>query len=158
VSPFAVDSNVIVYAFDRDAGSKHQRAREILLSAPPARLRLPLQAAGETFAVLTRRRGWATSEARDVVENLMTLMPIIAATSSSVSSAMLLSERHSVSFWDAQIVAAAAAGGCSGLLSEEVQDGRRFAASDVGRVFHIVNPFNEANRAMLETSGLLRTN
>ncbi len=88
----------------------------------------------------------------------MTLMPIIAATSSSVSSAMLLSERHSVSFWDAQIVAAAAAGGCSGLLSEEVQDGRRFAASDVGRVFHIVNPFSEANRAMLETSGLLRTN
>lgn len=146
-----------MYAFDAKAGSKHARASAILTAASEAGARLPLQVLGEVFAVLTRRRGWSATDAREVVTGLIDLVPVIAASPTSLVRAMKLSESHGVSFWDAQIAAAAAEGGCTILLSEDSQDGRRFSAADLGRALAIVDPFEDANLPILINAGLLST-
>ena len=43
-----------------------------------------------------------------------------------VLRAISLARRHTLSLWDALIVEAALARGCIRLLSEDMQDGRRF--------------------------------
>lgn len=67
---------------------------------------------------------------------------------------MYLHEMHGVSFWDAMMLAVAARGGCTSLITEDLQDRRRFSAIDAGRSIRIVNPFDEANRDALEAEGL----
>ncbi len=108
---------------------------------------------GEVFAVLTRRRGWAAQDARAIVTTFIELLPVTASTPATLIRAMTLSEQHGISFWDAQIAAVAAEGGCSLLLSEDLQDGRTFSVADVGRTLTVVNPFNDANLSTLEAAG-----
>jgi predicted nucleic acid-binding protein len=50
------------------------------------------------------------------------------------------SRRHRIAFWDALIVEAALSRGCTTLLSEDLQDGRRFGA------LVIENPFRDVSR------------
>jgi predicted nucleic acid-binding protein len=59
----------------------------------------------------------------------------------TILSASELAEHHSSSFWDALIVVAAQATGASTLLSEDLQDGRRFGD------LTITNPFAELIRS-----------
>ncbi len=146
----AIDSNVIVYAFDDDAPEKQRVARAILRSGRQAGLAVPLQVLGEVFAVLTRRRKWDMDDARAVVSSLISALPICYASTDSLQRAMALCGAHTVSFWDAQIVTAAAEYGCNTLLSEDFQDGRRFTAAAAGRSLRIVNPFHESNHELLE--------
>jgi predicted nucleic acid-binding protein len=141
----AIDTNVVLYAFDGDAPGKRQIARSIPRSGLVGGLATALQFLGEVFAVLTRRRKWSAGDARAVVTSLISSMPICMPSPGSLQRAMALCDLHTVSFWDAQIVTAAAEYGCNTLLSEDLQDGRRFTATDVGRALRIINPFHEKN-------------
>jgi predicted nucleic acid-binding protein len=155
MSAFAVDSNVIVYALESDAGEKFERATNLLSCGVARGLRLPLQAVAETFTVLTRRKQWPSAQARQALEEIMAAMPTFGYTAASIARAMALHERHGIPYWDAQMIATATEHGCSTLLSEDMQDGRRFDVRDVGRAVRIVNPFGDANVALLTAAGLL---
>jgi predicted nucleic acid-binding protein len=76
----------------------------------------------------------------------MSAMPICLPSATSLDRAMGLRAKHAVSFWGAHILAACAEYGCSILLSEDFQDGRRFTAAETGRACRVLNPFAEANR------------
>jgi predicted nucleic acid-binding protein len=52
-----------------------------------------------------------------------------------VFRAISRSRRHTLSLWDALIVEAALARGCTRLLSEDLQDGRRFGGLVVENPF-----------------------
>jgi predicted nucleic acid-binding protein len=62
----------------------------------------------------------------------------ITQTKRTLTTAWSLQDRHSLSYWDALIVTAAAAGGCKRLLIEDLADGETYGGVTV------VNPFTHA--------------
>jgi predicted nucleic acid-binding protein len=151
----ALDTNVLVYALDRDEGAKCERAQQVIAAAANAPLRLPLQAVSETFTVLVRKRTWPKRDARAVLEALLPHIPVQPASIDDACRAMSLSEKQDLSYWDALIVVVAASAGCDTLLTEDLQDGRLFTGGEAGRAVRIVNPFDDANLAFLNGSGLI---
>lgn len=130
-----LDTNVLVYADDLDAGTKTQRARELLGGA----LRdqngvLSSQVLQEFFVVTTRKLGVDSAVARRKVELLATL-DVVTIQVSHILHAIDLHQLHSVSFWDGLIVACAASAGCARLWTEDLQDGAVIAG------VKIANPF-----------------
>jgi predicted nucleic acid-binding protein len=119
-----VDTNVLVYAFDEGEPEKQQVARRVLAQDDGSTLVISAQVLAEFFVVVTRTRGRKLSptDAAQVVEGLSRL-PVIAVDAPLVRAAMATSQRHQLSYWDAQIVEAAATAGCEVLYSEELADG-----------------------------------
>ncbi len=62
-------------------------------------------------------------------------MPVIAIDASLIASAIAIHRENGISYWDGLIVAAAAAGGCERLLSEDLGDGQSIAG------VRVENPF-----------------
>jgi len=52
------------------------------------------------------------------------------------------------------MICVAASGGSTALITEDLQDGRRFSAADAGRSILIVNPFDDNNLTRLSAEGL----
>ena len=53
---FTLDSNLLIYSVDLDAGVRHQLAFRIVDKAPDTDCRLTLQSLSEFYAVVTRKR------------------------------------------------------------------------------------------------------
>jgi predicted nucleic acid-binding protein len=133
--PFFVDTNVLVYADDLDAGPKREAARALLRQiVPSGEAVLSLQVLQEYFAVATRRLGLPAEAARDRVEALSQL-EVFTPRVGDLLAAIDLQRLHSLSIWDALVVRAALVSGCRTLYTEDLQHGRRFEALEV------VNPF-----------------
>jgi predicted nucleic acid-binding protein len=133
--PFFVDTNVLVYADDLDAGPKCETARALLRQIVPAgEAVFSLQVLQEYFAVATRRLGLPSEVARARVETLGRL-EVVAPRVEDLLAAIDLHRLHSLSIWDALVVRAALVSGCRTLYTEDLQHGQRFETLEV------VNPF-----------------
>lgn len=130
-----VDTNVFVYAVDRHNPRKRSRAQTLLLSYGSS-IVLSTQVLQEFYVTATRKLPvpLSSEDAEQRVEELSRL-DVVSIDVPLVRVAISLSREHRLSFWDALVVAAAEARGCSRLLSEDLQDGRQF-----GRV-RVENPF-----------------
>jgi predicted nucleic acid-binding protein len=133
-----VDTNVFVYADDLDAGAKAQRAHELVSEVFREQNGvLSTQVLQEFFVVTTRKLGVDPPIARRKVELLSTL-DVVTIQVPHILHAIDLHRLHSISFWDALIVACASAAGCPRLWSEDLQDGAVIAG------VRIENPFANA--------------
>ena len=133
--PFFVDTNVLVYADDLDAGPKREAARALLRQiVSTGEAVFSLQILQEYFAVATRRLGLPPETARARVEALGRL-EIATLRVEDLLAAIDLHRLHSLSIWDALVVRAALVSGCRVLYTEDLQHGRRFDTVEV------VNPF-----------------
>ena len=141
---FSLDTNVLVYSADPSAGDRHRKARMLLWRASSADCVLTLQAAAEFYRVATRK-GLATPAAtRAVVEQLLNLFRVAQATALELREAIWAVEEHRMSFWDAMLWATVRNAGCSVLLTEDMQDGRRLGGLE------FMNPFRPENSARLD--------
>lgn len=133
-----VDTNILVYARDKGQGRKRDIADSILrrLWIDDTGV-LSTQVLQEFYHVATRklRPVMPRAEARDVVARYSEWCSMNTDPQLLVS-ASVLEENHSISWWDALIIAAALRSGATTLLSEDLQHGRR-----IGRLT-IENPFN----------------
>jgi predicted nucleic acid-binding protein len=136
-APVFVDTNVLVYL--KDTGDPAKRASatawfEVLRGS--RRGRTSFQVLQEFYATVTQRLrpGMPRAEAREAVRHLLAWRPIMI-DETVLDAAFVIQDLHSISFWDALIVAAAQASGCSHLLTEDLQDGQ-----DLSGVV-VVNPF-----------------
>ena len=130
-----VDTNVLVYAADTADPNKQDlaraalrvRAREIVLST---------QVLAEFYVVVTRRLATPMTEP-DAAEAVVQLArrPVIAINKELVADAIGIARDARISYWDAQIVAAARAAGCETILTEDLQAGATVAGT------RIENPF-----------------
>jgi predicted nucleic acid-binding protein len=129
-----LDTNVVVYAFDRADAAKQQIAIEILESDD--RLVLSTQVLLETWWVLTRRLAepLEESQAADIIEQLGQL-PTISTDPQLVRQAIATSRRFETAIWDALIIEAARSAGCSVVLSEDFQPGQDFDGVTVENPF-----------------------
>jgi predicted nucleic acid-binding protein len=125
-APYFVDTNVLVYADDRAAGVKRDRARELIRRAlRDGRARLSTQVLAEYFAVATRKLGLSSATARRRVE-IYAALNVLRPSVDDVLAAIDLHRLHDLSIWDAMIVRSARAAGCRVLYSEDLQHGRSF--------------------------------
>jgi predicted nucleic acid-binding protein len=119
-----LDTNILVYSIDIDAGFKHERAMEIFWQVRQKNGVLTLQALAEFFVVATRKCAMPIEEAIAQVQDWQTLFPIVTATTTSLNVAMQAVQQHHLSFWDAMLWAVVQQAGVSLLLSEDCQHNR----------------------------------
>jgi predicted nucleic acid-binding protein len=131
-----VDTNILVYAHDADAGVKRERAVETLRRLWETDMgRLSVQVLQEFYVNVTRKLTTrvARSTAREVVSAYGAWIRE-PTTTETVLRATDIVELAQISFWDALIVAAAEQVGATQLLSEDLTDGQLIAG------IRIVNP------------------
>jgi predicted nucleic acid-binding protein len=126
IAPYFIDTNVLVYADDRAAGHKRDRARELIRSAlRDGRARLSTQVLAEYFAVATRKLGLSSAAARRRVE-IYAALTVLRPSVDDLLAAIDLHRLHELSIWDAMIVRSARASGCRVLYTEDLKHGRSF--------------------------------
>lgn len=128
-----VDTNILVYAYDADAGVKRDRAIEKLRQLWETETgRISVQVLQEFYVNVTRKLKTtvARSTAREVVSAYSAWIRE-ATTGETVLRATDIAELAQISFWDALIVAAAEQAGATQLLSEDLSDGQVIAGIKV---------------------------
>ena len=118
-----LDTNLLVYADDADAGDKQRAARKQIRSAIVERTGvISTQVLQEYFSVATRKLGISPAAARRRVE-LLSVLDVVRIEVTTILGAIDLHRLHSLSFWDALIVRAASLAGCTRIVSEDLQTG-----------------------------------
>jgi predicted nucleic acid-binding protein len=119
-----VDTNIFVYADDRSARTKRERARTVLSDLIRAkRAVVSTQVMQEYFVAAIKKLGLSPERARIRVERLNRL-DVVLIRPELILGAIDLCRLHALSFWDALVVRSASAAGCGRLLSEDLQDGQ----------------------------------
>jgi predicted nucleic acid-binding protein len=133
--PF-VDTNVLVYAYDEADQTKQDQALRFLASVQPSALVISAQVLSEFYVVVSRRLAvpLPEPEAADVVRSLrkLTTVPL---TADLVISALEVRAHWQTSYWDALIVAAAEAAGCTRIVSEDLPTGTSIAGMTIENPF-----------------------
>jgi predicted nucleic acid-binding protein len=140
-----VDTNVLLYARDSSEAGKQRRALEWMAALWDTRRgRISVQVLQEYYSVATtkldppRRR----EDAREDVLSLQSWRPSATGVE-GIERAWDLQDRFDLSWWDALIVAAALAGRCRFLLSEDFQDGM------VMEGLTVIDPFRHSPETVL---------
>jgi predicted nucleic acid-binding protein len=129
-----VDTNILFYAHDRQAGPKHDRAKRLLVELLDSDSGvLSTQVLQELCVNLRRKGNLAADETRRLIQDFLA-WEIVVNTAESVLGALEIESRHDISFWDALIIYAAQAAGVEILYSEDLNDGQMFGS------VRIVNP------------------
>lgn len=124
-----LDSNILVYAYDRTQEAKWNRARAVLAELWTSRqVAMSVQVLQEFFRVITRKvpHPLNAREARAIVVDL-SRWPCHRPGAADVLAAIDLHEELKISFWDAMIVHSARRMGCSVLWTEDLNDGQNYA-------------------------------
>jgi predicted nucleic acid-binding protein len=135
-----VDTNILIYAHDQDAGVKRERAikrlRELWDSNSGA---VSVQVLQEFYVNVTRKLASpvAVPMAREVVETYGTWIRALT-TVDTITRASHIAELAQISFWDAMIVASAEQAGASQISTEDLPVGHLLAG------ILIVNPLTTA--------------
>ena len=131
-----VDSNVLIYAHDVDAGGKREIAVRLLDELwEEGTGTLSVQVLQEFYVNVTRKlaRPLPKASARRVVEAYT--IWAVGITPAEISSAFQIEDLARIGFWDALIVACARKSGASRILSEDLNAGRNIAG------IRVENPF-----------------
>jgi predicted nucleic acid-binding protein len=132
-----VDTNLLLYAYDRDAGEKHQKARKAVgelwennggvLSA---------QVLEEFYVNVTRKipKPLTKKQGLELISQYLS-WDTVSIHGGMVAEAAQLEERAKISFWDALIVVSAQRSGARLLLTEDFQAGRKFGELAVKNPF-----------------------
>jgi len=134
-----VDTNVLVYAFDKSSSPKKPIAQQLLNDLIDLdHLRVSTQVLQELFVTLTRKvsRPCSSDEALAVLEDLAS-WPLTAVDLAAIRAAVALAAEAKLSFWDALIVVAAARAGAEILYTEDLHHGQEILGIQVR------NPFME---------------
>jgi predicted nucleic acid-binding protein len=132
------DTNVVVYAYDRNAGLKRDRAKALIeANVRAGTMVLSTQVMLESYNTLQRAALLKREAALAIVEALAD-EHVVTTDADLVLRAIRLAQRHQLSHWDGLIVQAALDAGCAALYSEDMQSGMRFGDLE------IVNPFADA--------------
>jgi len=116
-----VDTNVLVYAFDKGSSPKKRVSTHVLQ---------------ELFVTLTRKvsQRCASEEALAVLDDL-TAWPLLVVDYVAIRAAVELAGQAQLSFWDALVVVAAARTGATVLYTEDLNNGQEILG------VRVTNPF-----------------
>jgi predicted nucleic acid-binding protein len=131
-----VDTNILIYAYDRSAGDRHNRARALVAELWRAqRGCLSVQVLQEFYVVGARKLiEIAPSDLRVILADLARWQ-LHAPAAADVLAAADLHDRYQVSFWDAMILQSALRLGCPIVWSEDLNAGQLYQG------VRVINPF-----------------
>ncbi len=134
--PVFLDTNVLVYAYDRADPVRRELARAALTRQPASDLVISGQVLGEFFTVVTRRLAHPLDvpTAQRAVESLSALK-VVPIDAGVVWRGIEVSMAAQLSYWDGLIVAAAQVAGCDRILTEDLNAGARLGAVVVENPF-----------------------
>jgi len=121
-----IDTNVLVYAYDRSEPKKQRCALEVLDGlAHTGDGRLSAQVLSEFFVNVTRNIAapLTIAQAGQRIEHYVRLWPVLAVSDALVLEAIRGVRAYQFSFWDAQIWAAARLNHISLVLTEDFNPG-----------------------------------
>ena len=139
IVPSFVDTNILIYAEDRDAKGKHDVARALLVDLWESREGVvSVQVLQEFYVNVTKKlkKPLTVAKAKEIIEEYLT-WTVVDNTGRMVVNAIDLQRKAQLSFWDSLIVQAAIQSGCDRLYSEDMSAGQRFGPVT------IVNPFKQ---------------
>lgn len=131
-----IDTNILVYAHDLDAGIKQRTAHTLILKLAQDRTGvLSMQVLQEFYVTATRKliTPLPKTEARAIVEDFGHWC--ISTSPADIKNAFQIEDEARISFWDALIVGAAVRAGATHILSEDLNPGQT-----IGGIL-IENPF-----------------
>jgi predicted nucleic acid-binding protein len=131
-----VDTNVLIYAHDVDAGAKHEAAKRLLLEIWSGRTGvLSMQVLQEFYVNATRKI--ATPLPKEVARQVVHSYTVwcVQTTPLEISTAFRIEDESRIGFWDALIVASASRAGAVRILSEDLNAQQMIAG------IRIENPF-----------------
>jgi predicted nucleic acid-binding protein len=123
-----VDTNVLIYAHNLDAGTKREIASAVLHRLWSERTGVLSVQVLQEFYVNVRRKipvPLSKHSARPVVDSYS--IWCIEATPAEISAAFRIEHESQIAFWDALIVSSALKSGASRILSEDFGAGQRIA-------------------------------
>jgi predicted nucleic acid-binding protein len=130
---YFVDTNILLYAHDRTAGLKHERARQLVERLwNSGEGVLSTQVVQELCINLRRKiaRPLPTEEIRHIIQDYLS-WEIVVNSPVSVLHAMDIELRYRMSFWDALVLEAAEISGATVLYSEDLAAGQKYGAVQV---------------------------
>jgi predicted nucleic acid-binding protein len=130
---YFVDTNVLVYAHDRRAGLKHERARQLVERLwDSGQGVLSTQVLQELCINLRRKVNppLPVDVIRGLIQDYMS-WEIVVNTPTSVTQALDIEVRYETSFWDALILQAAESSGAEVLYSEDLSAGQKYGPVQV---------------------------
>ena len=131
-----VDTNILIYAHDIDAGSRHQTAHARIKGLwQEGNGAISIQVLQEFYVNITRKipEPLPRHQARGLVETYA-VWKVITPEFADVLRASEIEERYTLSFWDAMILSAAFKAGASIVWTEDLSDGQMIEG------IRIVNP------------------
>jgi len=119
-----LDTNIIVYSFDKAAADKNKKAKELLdlLYEKPQCL-ISTQVIQEFCNVAFRKMEPALSEVE--VREFISTFPanqIEIIDIDTINRALIIKKQYRLSFWDSLVVATALIAGCNTLYSEDMKN------------------------------------
>jgi predicted nucleic acid-binding protein len=122
VTRFTLDSNVLVYAIDRNDQDRFESALKILALAARRDCMLIPQTLAEFFSVVTRKRLATRELATAQLQDWLDAYPV---ASGPTARCVLDAARAPLDFrfYDALLLATAAAAGCTAIISEDMRPG-----------------------------------
>ena len=136
---YFVDTNVLVYAYDRSAGPKHERAQALIEELWNSGSGLLSTQVLQEFCVNLRRKAGqplAADHVRRLIQDYST-WEVVVNTTESILQALDIEARYRISFWDALILQAAESSGATLVYSEDLASGQKYGS------IRVVNPFAE---------------
>jgi predicted nucleic acid-binding protein len=139
---YFVDTNILMYAHDKAAGAKHERAKALVEELWRDRTGVVSTQVLQELSVNLRRKAGRPLDAkatRDIVADYLTWQVVVSA-GESILEALDLESRYQISFWDALVVQAAQVSGAEVLYSEDLSNGQRYGS------VRVINPFLDSAR------------
>jgi predicted nucleic acid-binding protein len=132
-SKYFVDANILIYAHDRAAGSKHERARQLIEHLwTTGQGALSTQVLQELCVNLRHRvaHPLASDKIAKLIEDYLS-WEVVINTPQAIVAALAIEARYKVSYWDALILQAAESCGAAVLYSEDLSHRQRYGAVEV---------------------------
>jgi predicted nucleic acid-binding protein len=125
-----LDTNILVYAQTED--QRAEKARELIAQGGV----ISVQVLNEFVNVLRKKLNQSWQDIAAAVNDVEAVLgPARPLTTNLQHAALAIAGRHSLSFFDALVIASAADAGCKMLLTEDMQSGASIAG------VQLVNPF-----------------
>jgi predicted nucleic acid-binding protein len=136
-----LDTNVLVYAFDKSETQKHEKAKKIIEAclAQKERFYISTQNISEFYHVITRyvEKPVSKPEARRLCEKFIFFSGFvkISPTTHALLEAMEINAETGVGYWDALIAATMIENGITSIITENGKDFRKILGLVVSNPF-----------------------
>lgn len=126
-----IDSNIVVYANDTNAGDKQSMAIATIVRCMKAGVGyISIQVLQEYANVALKKLGQVPPIVLRQLK-LLEALKVVAPSPNSVRRSVEISHTYRISFWDAGIIAAAEDADCEVILSEDLSTGQYYAGIEM---------------------------